>query len=202
MARPVNDVNRELVQARILEAARMVFCKKGFIDVTMTDLINAAGLSRGGFYFYYKSVGEVFLAAVRKHRDSKFSEIRKSVEDNPDFYELMDSYLEKQKVRLLQNDTSMLLALYEYLFTNRKKSDVQFRLEQKNNVLDTINTILQLGITQGAIDGEGIDRIAEHFMYTIEGLNAVALIGGLNAEAIDQQFTILKKMLKTKKGEN
>ena len=198
MARPVNDENRELIQMKILEAARPIFCQKGFIDVTMTDLIAAAGISRGGFYFYFKSVREVFQATVIKHRNNKFAEIRKSIEDNPDFYELLDCYLEKQKTRLLNMETSMLRALYEYLFTHQEDSDEQFRDEPKNNILDTVNAILQLGVRQGAIVNDDVEQIAEHFMYTIEGLNVMAMLRGLTSETVDQQFRILKQILADK----
>ena len=195
MARTINDENREQVQARILEAAQSVFCKKGFGDVTMTDLIAAAGMSRGGYYFYFKSVRAVFQATVTRHRNSRFAEIRSAIEDDPDFYQLLDSYLEKQKMRLLNMDESMLRALYEYLFTHQDQRDAAFREGQKNNILDTVNAILQLGVRQHVISDDGLAQLAEHFMYTIEGLNVVAMLGGLTVEIIDSQFEILKRLL-------
>ena len=195
MARTVNDGNRELVQIRILEAAQPVFCEKGFSDVTMTDLINAAGLSRGGYYFYFKSVGSVFRATVTRHRNRRFAEIRKAIEDDHNFYQILDSYLEKQKLRLLNMEESMLRALYEYLFTHQEERDAQFRNEQKNNILETVNAILQLGKRQNIISGDGLEQIAEHFMYTIEGLNVMAMLGGLTAEIVDAQLDILKQLL-------
>ena len=198
MARPVNDENREQIQKQVLVAAQSIFCQKGFIDVTMTDLITASGLSRGGFYFYYKSVSEVFQATVIKHRNSKFAEIRNSIENNPDFYELLDCYLEKQKSRLLNMKESMLRALYEYLFTHQEDSDEQFRNDQKNNILDTVNAILQLGVRQCVIVDDGVEQIAEHFMYTIEGLNVMAMLRGLRSDIVDQQFEILKQLLADK----
>lgn len=192
MARPVDEKNREKMQESIMETAREVFCEKGYSAVTMSDLIEAAGMSRGGFYFYYKSVDEVFREAVRHRKKSLFAELRRSIEHGPDFHELLDDYFSKQKMRLLNMGGSMLRALYEYLFT---QDDAEFRNEQKNNIMDTVNAILQLGVRQGAIRHEHIDLIAEHFMYTIEGLNVMAMFQGLAEETIDQQFDILKNML-------
>jgi len=195
MARPVNDKNREMVQEKIMESARRVFCRKGFIGVTMTDLIEAAGISRGGFYFYYKSVEEVFLATIQNRKKRQFEEIRKSIEQEPDFYELVDSYFIKQKARLLHLSNSMLRAHYEYLFTHREESDAEFRDKQKNNILRTVNDILQYGVQAHAIPDENVRQISEHFMYTLEGLSVMALFQGLTESTIDQQFSILKKML-------
>ena len=196
MARPVNDKNRELVQDKIMEASRRVFCRKGFIGVTMTDLIEAAGISRGGFYFYYKSVEEVFRATIQNRKKRQFEEIRNSIDKKPDFYDLVDSYFVKQKARLLHLDNSMLRSHYEYLFTHREESDAEFRDKQKNNILRTVNDILKYGVKMKAIPDEDIKQIAEHFMYALEGLSVMALFQGLTERTIDQQFSLLKKMLR------
>ncbi|HBG77060.1 TetR/AcrR family transcriptional regulator [Eubacteriales bacterium mix99] len=195
MARPVDEKNREEVKEKIMETARKVFCEKGFINVTMTDLLNAAGMSRGGFYFYYRSVDEVFRDTVRNRNKSNFDEIRLSINKNPDFTGLIDSYFAKQKKRLLNMEDSLLRAFYEYLFTHMEKSDIQFRNEQSDKILGTVNAMLQLGVRQKALAPENVEQIAEHYMYTIEGLNVMALFQGLTEETIDRQFKILKNMI-------
>lgn len=43
----------------IKEAAARVFVTKGFAHTTMEDLIRESGLSKGGFYHYYKSTTDV-----------------------------------------------------------------------------------------------------------------------------------------------
>jgi AcrR family transcriptional regulator len=200
MARPVDEKNRQETTRKIIETARGVFYKKGFINVTMTDLLEAADMSRGGFYFYYKSVDEVFRDVVRHRKKSNFEEIRLAIEAKADFWALLDDYFGKQKTRLLHREHSLLRAIYEYLFTHTHESDAAFRNEQKNNILETVNAILQLGVRQGAIAPQGVAQVAEHFMYTIEGLNAMSLFQGLTEETVDQQLALLKKMLKQRQG--
>ena len=195
MARPIDEVNREIKQEQILETAREVFCKKGFINVTMTDLIEASGMSRGGFYFYYQSVGEVFRNVVDRRKSSKFAAVLQSIESNPPFEELIDHYLALQKKRLLNLETSLIRALYEYLFTNQSPRDVAFRKGQKNNILETVNSILELGVRQNILNPAKTDLLAEHFMYTIEGLNVMALFQGLDSDTVDRQFSLLKQLL-------
>ncbi len=45
----------------IRETAREVFIRKGFKDVTMKDIAQTAGISRGGLYLYYSSTEELLL---------------------------------------------------------------------------------------------------------------------------------------------
>lgn len=39
-------------QKYIIETARNVFMEKGFKEVTMKDIVEACGISRGGLYLY------------------------------------------------------------------------------------------------------------------------------------------------------
>ena len=45
---------------RIREAAYGLFAEKGFKEVTMTDICEKTGLSRGGLYRHYSGTGEIF----------------------------------------------------------------------------------------------------------------------------------------------
>lgn len=51
----------EIKKLVILNNARKVFSKKGFSAVTMQDIIEACGISRGGIYLYFTSVDDIFL---------------------------------------------------------------------------------------------------------------------------------------------
>ena len=51
-------------RALIVEAARRVFVEKGFRAVTMKDIVDACGISRGGLYLYFNNTAEVFQAVL------------------------------------------------------------------------------------------------------------------------------------------
>ena len=60
----------------IVETARQVFVEKGYKDVTMKDIVDACGISRGGLYLYFESTAELFrevLEAEQKEKDDTFS---------------------------------------------------------------------------------------------------------------------------------
>ena len=52
----------------ILETARTVFSLKGYRGVTMKDIVEACGISRGGLYLYFSSTEEIFLEVLRLER--------------------------------------------------------------------------------------------------------------------------------------
>src|ERR1700751_4314182 len=60
-------VSREQVAANrqtILEAAGRLFRARGFDAVTVAEIMQAAGLTHGGFYGYFKSKDELIAAAL------------------------------------------------------------------------------------------------------------------------------------------
>lgn len=69
----------------ILDAAIMLFKKKGFEETVVSDIAKTAGIAQGTFYIYYKSKEDVFLAVLensRKNITKKLIEIQKRTDLN------------------------------------------------------------------------------------------------------------------------
>lgn len=191
-----NKERRRIKKEAILESARTVFCRKGFIGVTMKDIIDECGISRGGIYLYFDSVDAIFVETSRQRTNRKFDGIRKAIKDNPPFDELLDSYFAEHKDRLLNHmSKSMLRSMYEYFFTHKSEEDQKFQQAQLEYIKKTIAEILQLGVRQGVLRDDAIDDIAENFMLMIEGLSVSTLIGRITEELIDRQFAIMRSLL-------
>ncbi|MEP3050307.1 MAG: helix-turn-helix domain-containing protein [Erythrobacter sp.] len=61
---PYSKNHKSQVHARIVEAARQLFNRHGFDNVTIDQLMAEAGLTRGGFYAHFDSKADVFAAAT------------------------------------------------------------------------------------------------------------------------------------------
>ena len=196
LARTPNEKQRRAKEAKILDSARLVFCRKGYLDVTMKDIIEECGISRGGIYLYFSSVEEIYREVVARRNKSKFEAVRKSIEENVEFLSLLDSYFATQKERLLHMENSLLRSMYEYLFSREGGDDRAFRSAQLENIRRSVLEILRLGVRQNAIRDENIPVLADHFMFVIEGLSVLALVGGLTEQNLDDQFSLMKSMLR------
>src|SRR4030095_5323 len=51
---------------KILESARPLFNKRGFSEVSIDEVMENAGLTRGGFYRHFKHKEELYAEAVRR----------------------------------------------------------------------------------------------------------------------------------------
>ena len=198
IARKPNEENRKAKEAAILESARLVFCRKGYLNVTMQDIIDECGISRGGIYLYFNSVDEIFQAVASGRNKAKFSVIRQAVDDNEPFEAVLSAFLALQKERLLHMGNSLLRAMYEYTFSRAEGATPAFRNEQLHNLRKSVLAILRLGIAQNAIRDENTAMLADHFIVMIEGLGVMALVDVLTEAMVDEQFAILNTMIRSK----
>ncbi len=64
--------SKELTQMRLIEAAERLFIRKGFDDVSVDEISEVAGYSRGAFYSNFKDKEQIFLAVVDRRRPQLF----------------------------------------------------------------------------------------------------------------------------------
>ncbi|MGO3489327.1 MAG: TetR/AcrR family transcriptional regulator [Leuconostoc carnosum] len=188
----------EIKKLAILNNARKVFSKKGFSAVTMQDIIEACGISRGGIYLYFTSVDDIFFETMTQRSVHQFDKIREAVIKQPSFEQILNDYLLEHKNRLLNhmaNGCSLLRAMYEYSFTHHSDRDRSLKQKQVNATKATVRSILDLGVKQGKIDSHDIKIIADNFMFIIEGMSILALTGELKEKQIDDQFEMFIKKL-------
>jgi len=173
-----------------------VFCRKGFLAVTMQDIIDECGISRGGIFIYFASVDEVFLEVLKQRNKERFSSINKSIHDHEPFETVLNRYINLQKSRLANFENSLFRAYCEYIFSKPKAAVHAFRDTQLNQLRTSVEAILQLGMHEGIVKAEDISQLAIHFIATIDGLSVLALGDALTEETINEQFSILTQIIK------
>ena len=65
------DKTRQIIR----EKAYQLFAQKGFKEVTMKDICELTGLSRGGLYRHYESTEQIFLEIVNAFSDKQRDEV-------------------------------------------------------------------------------------------------------------------------------
>jgi TetR/AcrR family transcriptional regulator, transcriptional repressor for nem operon len=56
--------HRDNVRKKIIQAARRLFNRDGFENVSVNQIMKAAGLTRGGFYSYFPSKSDLYVEAL------------------------------------------------------------------------------------------------------------------------------------------
>ena len=66
---------RERMRTRLIESALHVFSTKGVEASAIEDVIEAAGVSRGTFYNYYKTNEELLVAVLQATSNEVFGQV-------------------------------------------------------------------------------------------------------------------------------
>lgn len=103
----------------IKEAAARVFVAKGFAHTTMEDLIRESGLSKGGFYHYYKSTTDVIYDMMLDGIAYRNTVIKNSLPPG----KAVETDFFAEEITKKVSDTTILSSVY-----------VEFLLAKKRNV--------------------------------------------------------------------
>lgn len=182
-------------RAYILECATKVFAEKGYAGVTMTDIINACKISRGGLYLYFSSVKEIFMEVISERNKARLNRVRLSIDGDCSFHQLLDEYFEMQSQRLLHMENSLKPAMYEFFLAHKQDVEREFFVRQFQNSKTLIQNILQFGAEKGEIPEPMVAIMAEHVTFLIEGLGTLAMSSGVDQHTLDSQFELLRKTI-------
>lgn len=80
MAPKVTEEYKLETRDKILEAAEVLFSRKGYYDTSMDEIVKESGLSKGGIYEYFSSKEELFLALKDKLVEASVGELKSTFE--------------------------------------------------------------------------------------------------------------------------
>ena len=73
----------ERTRARLVDVAARVFAERGYVATTFGELIEAAGVSKGAFYFHYRSKEELALAVLEQVKGRHLEAFRARLAQGP-----------------------------------------------------------------------------------------------------------------------
>jgi AcrR family transcriptional regulator len=84
MPRAFSDVESSRIRARLMEAGRVTFAKRGLRGSTVDELARGAGISKGAFYRFFDSKESLLLALLDEDEIEMHAEIGEAVAAEPD----------------------------------------------------------------------------------------------------------------------
>ena len=175
----------------IIEKAREVFSKNGYRKVTMKDVVEACGISRGGLYLYFADTKSLFEAVLEEEeQDKHILDAIEKEELSPG--EALLTYLDRKKRTILEKK-SLTAATLEYLFeqkasgasTNAAFSDLVKRLEK----------LITEGVAEEWMVCDNPAVAARNIIYVLDGLRVASQTVGITETEIDQEIEYILNSL-------
>ena len=170
----------------IVERAREVFHKNGYRTVTMKDIVEVCGISRGGLYLYFANTKELFEAVLEEEYAGAGAvpEAAGSRDRTPG--EILLQYLDGQKRAILKKKDNLAAATYEYLFENKVSGKNNPVKKQFDKSAAALERLIEEGVRQEWMVCEDAAEAARNILYALEGLRVTAQTTGLTCGAVDR----------------
>ena len=104
----------EKTKQYICKEAYQLFAERGYKSVTMKDICEKTGLSRGGLYRHYASTEQIFSEIVDGFIQMQCNEFSEKIAQHIPAVKILDDVLLRYSNEMLDNKNSLSLAIYEF----------------------------------------------------------------------------------------
>lgn len=182
----------------ILDAAKMVFIRKGFFDTTMQDIVNECDISRGGLYRYFSSTEEIFtnlLEVEAHHNENSFNDL---MDMDTEAYDILKAFIEGEGENILNIKQSLIPAAYEFFIKKKRDGKTMELLEKRHDIaVNIFNKIIEYGIHKDQISKDvDPDTISNCIVTFIEGLIITAIATNIDENDLRKQISSFNSMLR------
>ncbi len=179
----------------ILETARKVFVEKGYKNVTMKDIVETCGISRGGLYLYFDSTEQILLEVLQMEADETDDVFSQNITQDDTAADILTLFLKEQKKELLQKKNSLTVAVYEYFFAHKSTDKNNMLRKQFDAGVRVLEKLIKAGIASGEFYCEDPKGAASNIMYVLEGMKIDAQTFGITEKMVDEQLLYIMQGL-------
>ena len=146
---------------KICEIAEKLFAENGYKNVSMQDICDSSGMSKGGIYRHFSSKSELLLSLLQKEK-RVFQDIQEGKSAIETLENLLKIYFEDMK----NCKKSLAFALYEFASTENK-----ITLDSSNEVEKKYwQELVQYGVRTGEFYDVDSDMVMNTFLYAYRGV--------------------------------
>jgi len=174
--------------------ARTLFEMRGFHRVTMKDVCEITGLSRGGLYGNYESTEQIFAAIIDDLMTIQNDELQQFQAQGISASVILAGILNRYREEMLDGDHSLSLAIYEYysLFPKESGNPLSERYEESKKMW---GELLQYGIDTGEFYAVDIDAVYDLLVFSYQGVRMYSAITEVDTVIPERIIGIISKMI-------
>ncbi len=182
---------RERTREAILEASYGLFAKYGFNRITMKDVCEATGLSRGGLYSHFPGVRELFEAILVKLNQKDEMNFQGEMEEGMSAVAILDRALAMMEDEMLHAEDSLSLAMYEYAGTVEKG-----QMDYFNQIGEKKWTeLVEYGMQRGEFRQVDVKEIVNVILYVYQGVRMWSRIVTMGPDTFQSIIAHIRKQL-------
>lgn len=176
----------ERTKERIRQEAYKLFAEKGFKEVTMTDICEKTGLSRGGLYRYYSGTEEIFSEIL-----SEEYIISNRMEEQESAKAILEDMLKAIQDEIMDKEMSLSLAIYEYASLGNEEFFIHINDKAKKRWI----SLLDYGMERKEFKTVDPEQVSDLILYYYQGLRMWSRIIPFDSRTGEHYVETIRQML-------
>ena len=178
------SVRGEASRQRIMDAARVLFAAKGFSKVTMKDICDGAGMSRGGLYRHYPSTEAIFAALIEDEQQSALRALRTAEKNGVSPPSILFTYVKNRIGTFLDRRSNIENAITEYAANSEE--GMRILKTRARLCISIVTEQINKGKDLGLFTCQDSDGAARHIVWLLEGMAKHSAFLPVEADEIDK----------------
>ena len=184
-------IKGEKTRENILDASYSLFAEKGFKQVTMKDVCETVGMSRGGLYSHFSSTSQIFEAILEKITEKDALDFESEIKKGIPAVQILDKALSLLKSEMKHPEDSLGIAIYEYAQT--VDSDVMEEMNKSGE--KRWAKLIRYGIKTGEFNDVNVNEIVNIILYSYQGVRMWSRIIPMKQKTINSILDNIKRQL-------
>ncbi|OUO27977.1 TetR/AcrR family transcriptional regulator [Eubacterium sp. An3] len=173
------DGTRKLIRER----AAGLFAQRGFKNVTMNDICQVTGLSRGGLYRHYDSTKQIFSEIVDELMQAQDNELSEKMRAGLPATQILDEILERYRREMMDGEASLSVAIYEYYSGSSATDDRENLLsKQYEYSVEMWSAFISYGIKRGEFKETDARELIDILLFAYQGVRMYSTIMPLDEQ--------------------
>lgn len=179
----------------IKECACSLFAEKGFKQVTMKDICQAASLSRGGLYCHYNSTRQIFQEIIEDMAARQEDEIDSRITRNDSAVAILDEILGRYEAEMLDSQSSLSIAIFEYFSIRDIAGQKNHLYEQYLISANTWKKIIQYGMDRHEFREVDISAVFDLIVFSYQGVRMYSKLMPIEKETPSRIIREIRRLL-------
>jgi len=173
MARIMKEDTHLARRNQILDAARRLVYTKGYEQMTIQDMLNDLGISKGAFYHYFDSKGAVLEALIERMVSEEVMPLVHPIVADPRLsaIEKLERYFDTGLRWKSTQKPFMLAILRVWLADENAIVRQKMFLSTLREVNPLLSEIIRQGVREGAFNTQYPDQVSQVVVYILQGLS-------------------------------
>lgn len=178
----------------IIAESKKLFSKKGYATVTMKDICDICGLSRGGLYRYFGSTKEIFLEILNEDKEDKNKLLAKTIKENVPAMLIFKGFLKDRKETLMLGECrGFSFAVQE--FAKQEVSQREYFKKRIDQAKNGLVLLFEYGQKQKEFKKFDNETMALTMLLSLDSLEVNAYVLDFTEKEIDVQLEFLLSLV-------